>query len=277
MKKTAILLAATTVLLAACNGYKKTESGLEYKILVDDKEGKVPGKGDVFLANLRMSVMSTDSVLMETFSTNQKQYLPYDEASLKEVFEQLTAGDSVEFHISADSLFQKTFNVPTPPWLQPGERIRFVMKVEDVFTQEELQKKNMEQMESYRKMDEEGLKAYVADLQNVKTTASGLMYIVEKEGTGKSPEKGNQVSILYKGYFTNGQTFDENTDPTKPFEFAIGLGQVIPGWDEGVMLMKKGGKYKLIVPWNLAYGERGSGPIMPYSSLIFDLEVLDIK
>jgi FKBP-type peptidyl-prolyl cis-trans isomerase len=277
MKKTAILLAAATVLFAACNGYKKTESGLEYKILADDKEGKVPGKGDVFLANLRMSVMSTDSVLMETFSTDQKQYLPYDEASLKEVFEQLTAGDSVEFHISADSLFQKTFNVPTPPWLQPGERIRFVMKVEDVFTQEELQKKNMEQMESYRKMDEEGLKAYVADLQNVKTTPSGLMYIVEKEGTGKTPEKGNQVSILYKGYFTNGQTFDENTDPTKPFEFAIGLGQVIPGWDEGVMLMKKGGKYKLIVPWNLAYGERGSGPIMPYSSLVFDLEVLDIK
>lgn len=277
MKKTAILLAAATVLFAACNGYKKTESGLEYKILADDKEGKVPGKGDVFLANLRMSVMSTDSVLMETFSTDQKQYLPYDEASLKEVFEQLTAGDSVEFHISADSLFQKTFNVPTPPWLQPGERIRFVMKVEDVFTQEELQKKNMEQMESYRKMDEEGLKAYVADLQNVKTTPSGLMYIIEKEGTGKTPEKGNQVSILYKGYFTNGQTFDENTDPTKPFEFAIGLGQVIPGWDEGVMLMKKGGKYKLIVPWNLAYGERGSGPIMPYSSLVFDLEVLDIK
>jgi|LakMenE01Jun11ns_1017448.scaffolds.fasta_scaffold9764114_2 FKBP-type peptidyl-prolyl cis-trans isomerase FkpA len=277
MKKTAILLAAATIMLAACNGYKKTESGLEYKILQDDKEGKVAGKGDVFLANLRMSVMSTDSVLMETFSTDQKQYLPYDEASLKEVFEQLSAGDSVEFHISADSLFQKTFNVPTPPWLKPGERIRFVMKVEDVFTQEELQKKNMEQMESYRKMDEDGLKAYVAGLQNVKTTASGLMYIIEKEGTGKAAVKGNQVSMLYKGYFTNGQTFDENSDPSKPFEFAVGLGQVIPGWDEGVMLMKKGGKYKLIVPWNLAYGERGSGPIMPYSSLIFDLEVLDIK
>jgi FKBP-type peptidyl-prolyl cis-trans isomerase len=258
-------------------GYKMTPSGVEYRLLYDSKEGRKPQKDETILANLRMSVMSTDSVLMETFSTDQKQYLPYDDVSLKEVFEQLNVGDSVEFHISADTLFQKTFNVPTPIWIQPGERIRFVMKVEDVFTQEELQKKNMEQMESYRKMDEENLKAYIANLQNVKTTQSGLMYIIEKEGKGKIAAPGQKIATVYRGYFINGEIFDENTDREKPFEFELGQGQVIPGWDEGIALTKKGGKYKFIIPWSLAYGERGSAPIMPFTSVIFDVEIIDIK
>jgi FKBP-type peptidyl-prolyl cis-trans isomerase FkpA len=279
MKKFALLLAAGSFILAACNNkdFKKTESGIEYRFLKDDKESINASAGDVLLSNLRMSIESNDSLLMETFSTNSLQYLPYEEPSLKQIFSLLSKGDSVEFFINADTLFQKTFGMPTPPWIASGERIRFIMAVSDILNQEQLETKNKEQLESMRMEDEQSLKAYLEKQPNVKTTESGLMYIVVKEGKGKAPKRGDQVSMLYTGYFTNEDVFDENQSKDEPFKFSVGLGQVIPGWDEGVLLMKEGAQYKFIIPWNLAYGESGSGPIMPFSSLVFDVELLKVN
>jgi peptidylprolyl isomerase len=111
------------------------------------------------------------------------------------------------------------------------------------------------------------------------TTASGLKYVDIKVGTGASPKKGDMVSVHYTGWLTNGKKFDSSVDRGQPFEFGIGLGQVIQGWDEGVMSMKVGGKRKLIIPAELAYGNRavGGGLIPPNSTLIFEVELLGIK
>lgn len=110
------------------------------------------------------------------------------------------------------------------------------------------------------------------------TTESGLKYIDLKAGTGKSPQKGDVVVVHYTGTLTNGKKFDSSVDRGKPYEFKIGVGQVIKGWDEGVMSMKVGGKRKLIIPPELGYGARGAGGIIPpNATLIFDVELLDIK
>src|SRR5690606_35260807 len=99
------------------------------------------------------------------------------------------------------------------------------------------------------------LDAYLATQQDVRQTASGLRYVVVKATGGKQAKKGNKVSMLYKGYLLNGEVFDQNQDGSHPpFEFTLGLGQVIQGWDEGVALMKEGEQYKFIIPWKLAYG-----------------------
>ena len=110
------------------------------------------------------------------------------------------------------------------------------------------------------------------------TTETGLQYEEIVEGTGKSPKPGDTVTVHYTGWLTDGTKFDSSVDRGQPFPFTIGEGQVIRGWDEGVMTMKIGGKRKLTIPPNLAYGDAGAGDrIPPGSTLVFDVELIDVK
>jgi peptidylprolyl isomerase len=122
------------------------------------------------------------------------------------------------------------------------------------------------------KMDKELNEKYAG----AKVTATGLRYIVEKEGTGASPIAANQVTVHYTGTLLNGKKFDSSVDRGQPATF--GLTQVIPGWTEGLQLMKVGGKTKFIIPPALGYGAAGAqGVIPPNAWLIFDVELLDVK
>lgn len=124
------------------------------------------------------------------------------------------------------------------------------------------------------------LPALAADKKGKKmiTTASGLKYVDLVEGTGKSPSKGKVVTVHYTGTLDNGRKFDSSVDRNEPFSFVIGVGQVIKGWDEGVMGMKVGGKRQLIIPANLGYGARGAGGVIPpNSTLHFDVELLGVQ
>lgn len=110
------------------------------------------------------------------------------------------------------------------------------------------------------------------------TTASGLKYTDVVVGKGPSPVTGKQVKVHYTGTLENGKKFDSSVDRNEPFSFTIGVGQVIPGWDEGVMTMKVGGKRKLIIPSKLGYGASGAGGVIPpNATLLFDVELLDVS
>jgi peptidylprolyl isomerase len=109
-------------------------------------------------------------------------------------------------------------------------------------------------------------------------TASGLEYIETKAGTGATPRQGDTVKVHYTGTFPDGRKFDSSVDRGQPFEFRLGKQEVIAGWDEGLALMKVGGKAKLIIPPQLAYGELGAaGVIPPNATLHFEVELLGIK
>ena len=109
------------------------------------------------------------------------------------------------------------------------------------------------------------------------TTASGLKYIDEMIGTGSVPKAGDKVKVHYTGTLEDGTKFDSSRDREKPFEFTLGVGQVIKGWDEGISTMKPSGKRKLIIPSELGYGSRSTGKIPPNSTLIFEVELIGFK
>ena len=114
--------------------------------------------------------------------------------------------------------------------------------------------------------------------EKVITTKSGLKYIELKEGTGEAAKAGDTVQVHYTGWLKDGTKFDSSLDRKEPFEFPLGKGRVIKGWDEGVAGMKPGGKRKLIIPPELGYGKRGAGnKIPPDAELTFEVELLKIK
>jgi FKBP-type peptidyl-prolyl cis-trans isomerase len=114
--------------------------------------------------------------------------------------------------------------------------------------------------------------------QKVITTNSGLKYVDETVGNGKEAKSGDNVDVHYTGWLKDGTKFDSSKDRGQPFTFRVGGQMVIKGWDEGVAGMKEGGKRKLIIPFELAYGERGRPPVIPpKAELTFEVELLKVR
>jgi len=108
-------------------------------------------------------------------------------------------------------------------------------------------------------------------------TASGLEYIEVEPGTGMQAESGKTVSVHYTGKFQDGKVFDSSVSRGEPIKFPLGAGRVIKGWDEGIALMKEGGKAQLIIPPHLGYGENGAGGVIPpNATLVFDVELVSV-
>ena len=160
-----------------------------------------------------------------------------------------------------------------------------ILKVEIIRSGKEAKKFNAlnifnASMEEFKKEEAEKEKLMLEKMKSVskdaETTDSGLKYIILEEGKGNFPQSGQNVSVHYTGYLLDGTKFDSSHDRKEPIMFPLGQGRVIPGWDEGIGLLKVGGKAKLIIPPNLGYGSRAVGPIPANSILIFEVELVDI-
>ncbi|HNX86750.1 MAG TPA: FKBP-type peptidyl-prolyl cis-trans isomerase [Bacteroidales bacterium] len=167
----------------------------------------------------------------------------------------------------------------------PYSTIIYEVEVVDVMSKAQHDKQIAEEkkqaqikMENAKKQEGDLMKKYLADKKiTAKPTASGLIYQEKVKGTGAKAAAGKKVKVHYTGTLLNGTKFDSSRDRNEPFEFTLGQGQVIKGWDEGIALMNVGGKATLIIPSAIGYGDRDMGTIPPYSTLVFDVELLDVK
>lgn len=290
----ALLVSVAT--LVSCKGgmkeFKTLKSGLQYKI-VDDKKGD---KKAVIGSMISMHVVTKvkDSVLFDSRKMNDNKPIetqvnaPTGVGDIMEVFPELTEGDSVVMQINSDSLF-KDPQQQRPPFIKPGDMLVFTVKLEKVQTKEEFEKAKAETSKVQLEADQKQINDYLTkNGLTAQKTESGMYYIITKPGAGPNATAGQEISMNYTGTLLDGTKFDSNEDPAfqhvEPFSFVLGQGMVIRGWDEGIALLNKGAKAKLLIPSPLAYGER-SMPASPAnakgipanSPLIFDVEVKNIS
>ncbi len=268
---------AALLMLAACNRNQKTEDGIEYKILRTEDTARTVTKGDMLIVDVYAVIGEKDSVLFDTYKNKRPFTLPAEEPTLKGIFDILKKGDSAMFFIQADSFYAKSMGQPLPAGFKASDKIKFTVSVIDIYSQEEMQRQQEEKAMQAIIMDSLAVTNYIQAITDLKATESGLKYQVVKAGKGKAAKKGDKVMVKYRGTLVDGTLFDE-TKPGQPdFTFNVGMQQVMPGWDEGLQLMKEGDSFKFIIPWRLAYGPRGQGPIPPFSSLIFDVELIKVN
>lgn len=266
--------------------FKTTETGLEYKFIKDVPGTNMPKTGDYVEVHLVTTI--GDSVLFETrkMNNNQPVQFPLQPAAFKgdlvDGLTMMTPGDSAIFQMSVDTLVKA--GSPSMPWMKPGtgQKLTYRVSMVSVKTQEQMKTEQEANASKQKDIDDQLIQQYLTQNKVKATkTPSGMYYKIDKPGAGLNAKTGQTVTVNYTGKTMDGQTFDSNVDPqfqhVQPFSFALGQGQVIKGWDEGVALMKKGSKGTLYIPSTLAYGANGQGPIKPNSILIFDIEVKDIK
>jgi FKBP-type peptidyl-prolyl cis-trans isomerase FkpA len=313
LTKLAFLTIGSVAFLASCKksdhpGYEKSESGLYSKFYTHDEKGVKPMEGDMVKVSM-VYKNDKDSVLFDTKDPKVNRSgdatieFPLSKSSFKGSFEEalstMSVGDSASFLVNADSVYQKTFNVKElPPYITKGSLLTFEVKLKKITAKDEVEKMRAKQMEEQKAMMEKKkgeeaavLEKYLSDNKiTAKPTASGLYYIETTKGSGPKPMKGDTVKVNYTGRLLDGTVFDTSDKdvakkanvfqegrPYEPIQFPVGEGQVIPGWDEGIMLMSKGSKGKFIIPSAIGYGPQGGGPIPPFSPLEFDVELVSFK
>jgi FKBP-type peptidyl-prolyl cis-trans isomerase len=299
MKKGLIFLALASIGLASCNGgFKKGEGGMLYNI-ISDKSGPSIKEGDFVSINYIIK-NDADSVLSSSYEMGhpapQLMPKPHSKGDIIAGLALLSEGDSAIIKTNIDSLSK---GQPRPQGLK-GKYMIYVIKVEKVIAKGNLsdqvfQGRYMAYVKSLsdeaKKQEPANIQKYIADNKlKVSKTASGLNYIVTKEGAGPKPAQGDTVVVNYVGKFLNGKVFDTSIksealkakipvnpmNPFKPIRFPIGVAGMIPGWNEGMQLLSKGSKATFVIPSSLAYGEQGNGMIQPFTPLTFDVELVDI-
>jgi FKBP-type peptidyl-prolyl cis-trans isomerase len=293
------------VLLSACmksrhEGFEESETGLYYAIHKESGATKTPKEGDILWCKMQLLLKGADgkkdSMLYDSedapdFPGGIKfiQYVkPEYEGDLMEGVSKLHIGDSASFIVSADSFFLVSNKMDTiPKGIKPGSELLFRFGIKDIKTKEETIKMISEAQSSKSGIDKAKLDelqaSEAADLQayldkkkiTAKPNPSGLVYVEVEKGNGKKAQKGQKVTLNYTGYLLNGKKFDSSFDHGQPFEFTLGKGEVIAGWDEGVAMMNVGGTATFVIPSVLGYGSNGAGgDIPPFAPLVFEVQLL---
>jgi len=276
MKRTSLLVATlctAAVFFSACKekkfkDYEQTETGLYYKFKERNPEGKQPQVGDFLFMTLSY-YSDNDSIpkfesreIMDVM--NESMY----HGDLYEAYSMLKEGEEAEFVIKADSFFYYFMRGQIPPFITAENVLYFNIRMDKVKT-----------MEDFEYEEEVAIKNYITENNiSVVPTESGLYYIELEKGKGKKVVMNDSVSVHYTGKFLDGTVFDSSVGKGDPITFSVGKDPMIEGFVEGILLMNKGGKATLIIPFDIGYGmSHPMSSIPPFTPLLFEVEIVDVK
>lgn len=286
---TIVICSLCIVWLSSCGdkgplkGYKKITKIFGYKLLSDMKEGTKPGEGVFMLANAVIYTEQDSAVSDKNmgggFFFQVPLRKPMGGSDLMKGFQKLSDGDSAVFIMLADTFFSPlNFNVKMPANVKSGSYVKLYIQVLQLLDSSEyevyLEEKDIENKVMARKMFDAYL---MASGITEAPDNNGIIHIIEKEGTGKSPVYGQTVFVHYMCLTMMGQEIANTYMEGAPNEFVLGDSQMIDGLNLSLIKMKKGEKCRLIIPYYLAYKEEGAENIPPYTHLIMDVELLDFK
>jgi FKBP-type peptidyl-prolyl cis-trans isomerase FkpA len=276
----AILIIATTFF--SCNKgtkFEKTDSGIEYAFVVQNEDSLKPTLGDAIVLDVDYYYLPTDSLLFSSSDVSDDFRIEFVESqyegSIDEAFALMSKGDSAIFYIDAVKFFKNATDIELPSFIKEGDKLSFHVKLQNILTKEQVQKEEEEYHQTKMQEEKDLIAEYIKENEIVAEQKESGLYFIEKEkGRGVKVKTGDSISVNYTGYFINGEVFDSTSKTGEPFNFRVGVGQVIQGWDEGLTYMNQGGKALLIIPCEIGYGFEGYYPyIPPYSTLIFEISV----
>ncbi len=263
---------------------KPLESGL---IFIEEKKGRGPHPKTDDMVSVNLTVRLIDGT--KIFSSEDRgeafEYKygeNFDTKGLEEGVGMLRKGAKATLIVPHQIAYgAESRGQMIPPYSAIVYDVELVsMRSKDAYDKERKEMQEQQQVIEDQRINSEKTKRNNYLRENnitVEPTATGLYYIETEKGTGPLAMSGNTVYVHYTGKLLDGTVFDSSVERGEPFSFRLGVGQVIKGWDEAIAMMNKGGKATLIIPSEIAYGTRDSGSIPPYSTLVFDVELLDIE
>lgn len=288
MNRFILLISIIFISFTACQrkspypGYSKAKHGIYFQLHKIGENTLHAKPGDFITVDLTYQTMN-DSV----FFTGRRKFQvtqPGFKGSIDECFTMLAEKENATFIISADDFFKKTLETSLPEFLQEGGKMKVTIDVVEIQTAEEYNKEKeafLNWIDDFGDYEKVILRQFIEEKQlNVKPTASGLYYIMLRQGEGKKVELGDTITVNYEGRFLNGKFFDSTVKRHQPFQFVYGTEwQVVKGLEEAIGMMREGEKSLFILPSDLAFGKTGSstGIIPPFTSLIFEVEILKVN
>ena len=263
---------------------KPTSMGL---YIIEEQQGSGPKIDSGAHLTLNYRVMLLDGkILFNSYERKEPIKFEFgkhlDVAGFEYVLSTLHKGTKVKAIIPSLLAFGRkgmgTVVAPYTPLIYEIEVMDVQSKADFEKDQTEIQKKEQNYSDSLKNAEPALREKYLKENNiKVKPLPSGLIYVPVVEGSGAKAEAGKTIKVHYTGKLLNGKVFESSRDHNQPIEFMLGRSQVIKGWDEGFTLMKVGGKATFIIPSSIAYGEREMSVIPPYSTLVFDVELLEVK
>lgn len=281
-KLLSLLAIAILLVTASCtnkfDGYSH-KNGFYFKLITIGDTVDLPVAGNYVTTQLRYATVS-DSVFFvgnRTFQLTEPEF----EGSIDECFLMLSVGDSASFIIDAEKFFTKTLQCQMPSFLGKGDMMKIDIRMNDIRTEEQYRRDKEEFLkwiEDFGEYEKLVLRNFIEKEKiEVEPNDMGMYFINLYSGTGKPVEYGDIVTVNYEGRFLNGKFFDSTVKRNQPFEFVYGSEmQVIPGLEDAIGRMREGQRALVILPSDLAWGEKGSstGIIPPFTTVIYEVELI---
>lgn len=266
------------------NVFLKTANGIEYKIVKASKSKRTPNVGDVMYMNMSYRTERTDSLLFASSDLGEEFRMrlaaPSDKGCIEEALMLLHEGDSAVIKVDAIKFFVKSQGKASiPAFIKKGDRLVFNVRMKKIVSGLDYANANKDMYQ--KRIDEENslINRFLINMNYpLKKTDSGLHILTINKGAGKKPSVGSSVKIDYTAAFIDGSVFDSTLERSEPFSFVTGKKEVIVGLEEAVMNMQVGDHCLVIIPFRLAYGDQKYGNVIPpFSTLVFEIELLDAK